>query len=65
MIFIPILLTYIVYPKVWFQAVTYSLHKFYHFADDASLNFRSSIKLINKQVNDNFKVNSLAYIANG
>ena len=37
----------------------------HHFADDASLNFSSSIKLINKQVNDNFKANSLAYTANG
>ena len=40
------------YSKVWF-----------HFANDASLNFSSSIKLISKQVNLNFKVNSLAYIA--
>ena len=31
-----------------------------HFADDSSLNVSSSIKLINKQANDNFKVNSLA-----
>ena len=39
--------------------------KVHQFADDASLNFSSSIKLINKQVNDNFKVNSSACIANG
>ena len=39
--------------------------KVHQFADDASLKFSSSIKLINKQVNDNFKVNSSAYIANG
>ena len=45
------------------RAIIYS--KVHHFADDASLNFSSSIKLINKQVNDNFKVNSLAYTANG
>ena len=71
MVLIPILLTYMVCAKVWFQVVTYSLHilvvcmgdkysKLHHFADDSSLNFSSSIKLINKQVNDNFKVNSLA-----
>ena len=71
MVLIPILLTYMVYAKVWFQVVTYSLHilvaymgdkysKLHHFADDSSLNFSSSIKLINKQANDNFKVNSLA-----
>ena len=45
------------------RAIKYS--KVQHFADDASLNFSSSIKLINKQVNDNFKVNSLAHTANG
>ena len=39
--------------------------KVHHFLDDASLNFSSSINLINKQANDNFKVNTLAYIANG
>ena len=71
MVLIPILLTYMVYAKVWFQVVTYSLHilvvytgnKIFQstpFADDLSLNFSSSIKLINKQANDNFKVNSLA-----
>ena len=38
------------------QAIKYS--KIHHFADDASLKFSSSIKLTNKQVNDNFKVNS-------
>ena len=45
------------------RAIKYS--KVHHFADGTSLNFRGSIKLINKQVNDNFKVNSLAYISNG
>ena len=44
-------------------AIKYS--KVHHFADDTSLNFRRSVKLINKQVNDNFIVNSLAYKANG
>ena len=44
------------------RALKYS--KVHHVADDAGLNF-SPIKLINKQVNDNFKVISLAYIANG
>ena len=39
--------------------------KVHHFADDVSLKFSSSIKLTFKQVNDNFKVNSSAYIANG
>ena len=39
--------------------------KVHHFADDASLKFSSSIKLTNKQVNDNFKVNSSAYTAKG
>ena len=39
--------------------------KVHQFADDASLNIGNSIKLINKQVNDNFKVNSSAYIATG
>ena len=79
MALILILLTYMVYPKVRFRVLTYSLlilvisgllramkySKVNQFADDASLNFSSSIKLINKQVNDNFKVNSSAYIANG
>ena len=70
MVLIPILLTYMVNPKVWFQVVTYSLHilvVYYilYFADDASLKFSSSIKLINKQVNDNFKVTSSAYTADG
>ena len=37
--------------------------KVHQFADDASLNFSSSFKLIKRQVNDNFKVNSSAYIA--
>ena len=50
-------LTYII------QAIKYS--KVHHFADDSSLKFRSSIKLINNQANDNFKVNSLAQIPNG
>ena len=45
------------------RAIKYS--KVHHFADDASLNFSNSIKLINEQVNDNFKMNSLAYTANG
>ena len=45
------------------QAIKYS--KIHHFADDASLKFSSSIKLTNKQVNDNFKVNSSAYTAKG
>ena len=45
------------------RAIKYS--KVHHFADDTSMDFRSSIKLVNKQVNDNFKVNSLTYIANG
>ena len=45
------------------QAIKYS--KVHHFADDASLKFSSSIKLANKQVNDNFKVNSSAYAADG
>ena len=44
------------------RAIKYS--KVHHFADDASLNFSSSIKQINKQVNDDFKMNSLAYTAN-
>ena len=39
-------------------AIKYS--KVHHFADDANLNFSSSIKLINKQVNYDLKVNSLA-----
>ena len=34
-------------------AIKYS--KVHNFADDASLKFSSSIKLTNKQVNDNFK----------
>ena len=33
------------------QEIKYS--KVHHFADDASVNFSSSIKLTNKQVNDN------------
>ena len=45
------------------QAIKYS--KVHHFADDANLKFSSSIKLTNKQVNDNFKLNSLAYAADG
>ena len=45
------------------QAIKYS--KVHHFADDANLKFSSSIKLTNKQVNDNFKVNSSAYTAAG
>ena len=45
------------------QAIKYS--KVHHFADDARLKFSSSIKLTNKQVNDNFKVNSSAYTADG
>ena len=45
------------------QVIKYS--KVHHFADDASLKFGSSIKLTNKQVNDNFKVNSSAYTAKG
>ena len=45
------------------QAIKYS--KVHHFADNASLKFSSSIKLTNKQVNDNFKVNSSAYTADG
>ena len=77
MVLIPILLTYMAYQKIWFQVVTYFItyisgllraikyFKVHHFADDASLNFSSSIKLINKQVNDNFTLNNLAYIANG
>ena len=77
MVLIPILSTYMVNPKVWFQVVTYSLHilvvyyrqknysKVHHFAYDASLKFSSSIKLTNKQVNDNFKVNCSAYTADG
>ena len=44
-------------------AIKYS--KVHHFADDASLKFSSSIKLTNKQVNDNFKVNSSAYTDGG
>ena len=36
------------------QGIKYS--KVHHFADDAILNFSSSINLINKQVSDNFKV---------
>ena len=39
--------------------------KVHHFADYASLKFSSSIKLTNKQVNDNFKVNSSTYTADG
>ena len=35
------------------RAIKYS--KVHHFADDASLNFSSSIKLIKKQVNNNIK----------
>ena len=73
MVLIPILLTYMVNSKVWFQVVTYisgllqaiKYSKIHHFADDASLKFSSSIKLTNKQVNDNFKVNSSAYTAKG
>ena len=38
---------------------------YFRLADDASLKFSSSIKLTNKQVNDNFKVNSSAYTAKG
>ena len=45
------------------QAIKYS--KVHHFADDTRLGFSSSIKLTNKQVNDNFKVNSSAYTADG
>ena len=67
MVLIPILLTYMVNPNVWFsgllQAIKHS--KVHHFADDASLKLSSSIKLTNKQVNDNFKVNSSAYTAKG
>ena len=33
--------------------------KVHHFPDDSSLNFSSSIKLINNQANDNFEVYSL------
>ena len=73
MVLIPILLTYMVNSKVWFQVVTYisgllqaiKYSKIHHFADYASLKFSSSIKLTNKQVNDNFKVNSSAYTAKG
>ena len=45
------------------QAIKYS--KVHYFADDANLKFSSSIKLRNKQVNDNFKVNSSAYTDDG
>ena len=45
------------------QAIKYS--KVHQFADGASLKFISSIKLTNRQVNDNFKVNSSAYTADG
>ena len=74
MVLIPILLTYMVkglvsgrhlflaYISGLLRAIKYS--KVHHFADDASLNFSSSIKQINKQVNDDFKMNSLAYTAN-
>ena len=44
-------------------AIKYS--KAYYFADDARQNFSSSIKLTNKQVIDNFKVNSLAHMVSG
>ena len=45
------------------RAIKYS--KVHHFAYDASLNFSSSVKLIIKEVNGNFKVNSLPYTTNG
>ena len=45
------------------QAIKYS--KVHQFADDASLKFSSSITLTDKQVNDNFKVNSSTYTADG
>ena len=39
--------------------------KVHHFSDDSRLKFSSSIELTNKQVNDNLKVNSSSYTANG
>ena len=54
---------FITYISCLLQAIKYS--KVHHFADDASLKFSSSIKLANKQVNDNFKVNSSSYTADG
>ena len=65
MVLIPLLLTYMMYAKVWFLVVTYSLHILVVytgnkiFQSTPSLNFSSSIKLINKQANGNFKVKSL------